>query len=379
VRLCALCKNIFPNTLIILYKPVNLFRKLFKKGATAAENEVQEGLKSGSEHGPAHNANNGTTVDSGYQDFVRKNFSFDATPQNFEVELHDSFRRYYADPALKFNNNLTDPQTGDTFEPHEAFNAVYNEWKTIHSSWDRRSLLFSFWDETELDKLAKWQVVQRYNNDRFPVKSFKFQEQDVKTEDLKDVRLAIALAKTHRLLYNLDDARKYIEYAYKCKPDHQHVVVEYANILHLSDNEADKERAHQLIQFVLNNKVAVFGKEIPLLNFFCFGEGYLDSSVFATLYLKTDNRQLSDWDAMAVEYYYCPVFRLEHAGRILSDGDMVKALAKLMSLTEEFPWFKPGVLEAKSFIEQLRTQLNNPQFMAKELETLDYYLSVSRG
>ena len=352
---------------------MNLFKKLFKKNFTASENEGQDDLKNEAENDKRGIANNSTSFD----DFVKSNFGFDASPQNFKTELYDSFRRYYAEPSLKFNINLTDPVTGVTYEPHEAFNAVYDEWKTIHSSWDRRSLLFSFWDETELNKLQKWQIVQRYNNDRFPVKSFKFHAQDVKSDDLNDVRLIIALAKTYRLLFKLDEARKYIEFAYKHKPDHEQIIVEYANLLHLSDNEADKERAHELMQNVLKNKVSASeDKEVALLRLFCFKEGYLDSSVFATLYLKAGSCPLSDWDAMAVEYYYCPVFRLEHASRILSEGDVAKALAKLMSLTEEFPWFKKGVSEAKSFIEQLRAQMNNPQFMAKEVERLDYYLSI---
>lgn len=225
--------------------------------------------------------------------------------------------------------------------------------------------------------MQKWQIVQRYNNDRFPVKSFKFRAEEVKGDDLNDVRLMIALAKTYRLLSKLDEARKYIEFAYKHKPDHEQIVVEYANVLHLSDNEADKERAHEHMQGVLKNKIsASTDKEIALLNLFCFKEGYLDSSVFATLYLKAGNCKLSAWDDMAVEYYYCPVFRLEHASRVLNEGDVAMALGKLMSLTEEFPWFKKGVSEARSFIEQLRAQMNNPQFMAKEVEKLDYYLSI---
>ncbi|MFC0515187.1 hypothetical protein ACFFGT_13295 [Mucilaginibacter angelicae] len=305
-------------------------------------------------------------------------FSFDRSEENFEIEMYNSIKRYYSRPDLDIRFNLTDAN-GITYKPHEAFNAVFDKWKEIRSKWDRRGLLFSFWDETESNKIGKWQIIERYNNDRKPVEAGEYFSKNVKDDDLNDALVLVAMAKTNRLLSRLEKARKIIEYAFENVPNHPKVRVEYANILHLHGNESDKQKAHNLIDELLKEKIAASDqKTIGLLNYFCFSKAYIDSSIFAASFLHAGNADLKAWDLLAEEYYYCPVFRYEHAVKLTNTNEPMLALAKLNSLADEFPWYEQGVIAAIDIINQFRSQMNNLRFMEDELQRLNHYLSVHK-
>jgi len=356
---------------------MNFFKKLFKQNSTDTDSDIENNGESEPTEKETSHAEAATGDAGSFKKAINDKFSFDDSGENFETELYDSLRRYYSTPDLEFDLNLTD-KDGTKYKPHEAFNAVFDEWQKIRSKWDRRSLLFRFWDESDFKKLANWQIIERYNNDRFALKSFKFRKDHLQSDNMSDVRLVIALAKTYRLLSQPIPARQFIEFAFANLPDHPKVKAEYANILHLSDAEADKELAHKLINDLIKDKISASeATTIGLLNYFCFSKDYIDSSIFAALFLNAENGQLSDWDIMAEEYYYCPVFRHEHAVKLANSGEALLALAKFNSLSEEFPWYKAGLSSTVSIIKQFRVNMNNPNFMSEEMEKLNYYQSLN--
>lgn len=354
---------------------MNIFKKLFGQKQTANEdqpsvqeiNTPQDQLKNDNDTAPAADE---------MKKLFKERFRFDNSAENFETELYDSFRRYYSMPDLEFKINLTDTD-GVTYKPHEAFNAVFDEWKNIRSKWDRRGILFSFWDESEINKMNKWQVIERYNNDRLPVKAGQYFADNVKNEDLNNALTLVAMAKTNRLLFKLEKARKIIEYAFENLPNHPKVKAEYANILHLHENDADKQLAHKLITEILEQKIASSDqKTIGLLNYFCFSKNYIDSSIFAASFLHAGNADITEWDLLAGEYYYCPVFRYEHAVKLANTNEPLLAMAKLNSLSNEFPWYEKAVSTTVDTIYQFRAEMKNPTFMEEELSQLNHYLSV---
>jgi len=297
--------------------------------------------------------------------------------KKFEAELYESLRKYYSmpDPAYQFAINLTGDD-GTIYKPHQAFNAIFDRWKEINSKWDRISLIFEFWDGSDFQKLSKWQVIERYNNDRQPLQALKYQTNNIKQNEYNEVNLLVALAKMNRLLSNLSKAREIIDYIFEYAPDQHKVKVELANILHLSDNEKDKQRAHEIINKIIEEKIKNEDTtKISLLNYFRFSKDYIDSSVFAASFLIAGSATLDDWDEMANEYYYCPVFRYEHAVKLSKSGDAIHALAKLNALADEFPWYKTGVIGAIEAISQMRVQMKNPTVMELELKKLKHYLA----
>jgi hypothetical protein len=297
--------------------------------------------------------------------------------EEFEKEVLESLQRYYFTPGLDIRMNLTGAD-GALYKYHEALDHTFAEWKNVQSKWDRMHVLFNLWDLSDFKKLEKWQIIQRYNNDRLPVKSLEYQTKNIKEEDFRDVRILVALAKMNRLLSKFSKARSIIDFAYKNMPGNAKVQVEYANILHLSGNEKEKELAHQLINSILEEKIKQStATTIGLLNFFYFSPGYLDSSVFAASFLSNGEAAIIEWDKMAEEYYYCPVFRYEHAVKLSKTGDSLRALAKLNSLADEFPWYKQGVATTIDIISQLRIQTGKPAFMEEEMKKLKHYLAVN--
>jgi hypothetical protein len=299
------------------------------------------------------------------------------TTERFKTELYESLNRYYSAPELRVELNLKDA-AGNSYAEHEAFNSTFEEWQGIRSGWDRRSVLYSLWDQSEFDKLQKWQVVERFVKDRSALDAVEYQKAHISNDDFQDIRVILALSKLYRVLDSPPTALRYAKGAYELRPDLDIVKVEYANVLHLSDTHEDRELAHRLINEVLTEKIAAAGTEaeIPLLNFFLFAPGYIDSSVFAVNFLQAGHCNAETWATVAEEYYWCPVFRYEHAVNLSQGGETLKALAKLNALADEFPWYKTGVTAAMSAIEQLREQSGQADFMDTEMTRMQQYQSM---
>lgn len=297
------------------------------------------------------------------------------TPDQFKTELYASLQRYYSVPDLEINLNLTDAE-GNTYLEHEAFDGTYAHWKGIRSVSDRRGVLFAHWDESELTKLAKWQVLERWVKDRYPTRALAFFREQVAQEDFQDIRLIVALSKLYRCLDMREEAMHYAKGAYELRPDLDMVKVEYANMLHISGDQSDRELAHTLFNGVLEGKISKDSQtKIGLLNYFLFGKDYLDSSIFAIHFLRAGNADSHTWEILANEYYWCPIFRMEHAVFLSNDHQELPAIAKLSSLADEFPWFKQGVLGFISAIAQLRVQKGDPDFMSEDMERMERYKS----
>lgn len=295
------------------------------------------------------------------------------TPEQFREELYFSLERYYSTPGLKIKLNLTDTD-GTTYLEHEAFDGTYAHWKGIRSINDRRGVLFAHWDESELSKLEKWQVLERWVKDRYPTRALDFYRNEVTQEDFQDIRLIVALCKLYRCLDMQEEAMRYAKGAYELRPDLDIVKVEYANILHLSAKQEDKELSHSLFNGIVENKIKNDNQtKIGLLNYFFFGEDYLDSSIFAVNFLRAGNGDHQAWEMLSAEYYWCPIFRMEHTVFLSDNNQGLAAIAKLSSLADEFPWFKQGVLGFIKAIEQLRAQKGDPELMAEEMEKMERY------
>lgn len=299
------------------------------------------------------------------------------TPELFKHEVYDSIRRYYSSPEYIIDFNLKDDNDRQ-LEEYEAFDFTYSEWKKVSSVWDRKSILFELWDETEFSKLQKWQIIERFIKDRYSLKAVKFQETNITVEDLQDIRLIVALSKLYRALNSISKALYYAKGAYELRPDLDIVKVEYANVLHLSNSNEDRELSHQLINDVIKNKIKSENdnEEIGLLNYFMFSVGYIDSSIFAINFLNAGNCEETTWQRLAEEYYWCPVFRFEHSVFLSNKGKTLEALAKLNALADEFPWFQQAVLANIDAIEQLRVQNNDPLLMTEEMTKMEEYKSM---
>ncbi|WP_027380602.1 hypothetical protein [Chryseobacterium daeguense] len=286
--------------------------------------------------------------------------------KKFDHEIIEAFQRYYSDPTLTVNIEIKDDK-GNVYPAHIAYGELFGEWLGIQSKWDRMSLLYRFWDDSQVKKLEDWQIIERYVKDRYPTHSLKYFEQNFPAKEKLNAQELVAISKMYRSLLNNKEARHYIDTAYQKFPEEDIVKVEYATVLHLSKNHEEKEDSHKIFLEVLDKKIEKKDTE-SLLECFLFSEGYVDSSVFAMSFLLSAEADLNQWEILSEEYYYCPVFRYEHAVKLSQSDEGLRALAKLTSLSQEFPWFRTAVETTVKNIESMRKQLNSSNFMEKELQ-----------
>ncbi|MDM1555781.1 MULTISPECIES: hypothetical protein [Chryseobacterium] len=296
--------------------------------------------------------------------------------KQFDIEIIESFRRYYCDPSLNVNLPLEDDR-GNVYAAHEAYGAIFNEWRDIQSKWDRMSLFYRFWDHSQFEKLEDWQVIERFVKDRYSKKALQYFEENMSDKRQFAKEELVSLSKLHRTLLNNPAAMEYIETAYQNYPEDDAVKVEYATVLHIIGNHSEKEFSHQLFHEVLDQKIQRNDTE-SVFDCFRFSEGYTDSSIFAMLYLMNTEANNETWDHVAEEYYYCPVFRYEHAVQLAQTDNSLRALAKLTSLSQEFPWFRTALESTIGNIKSMRKQLNNPEFMEKELQEFQTSLKAQK-
>lgn len=342
---------------------MSIFKKLFGRTEKTKSQQTNKALESNEELNEK--------VESMKQMQVPPN-----SPEQFKNELYDSFSRYCSNPELRIELNLTHSD-GNVYQEHEAFGGTFAQWQQVQSIWDRRSILFQLWDATEFDKLEKWQVIERLTKDRYALKAIEFEKASITTDDFQDVRLIVAMSKLYRAMDSYDSALHYSKTAYELRPDLDIVKIEYANVLHLSKEIVDKELAHKLFNEVLEKKVEAAGeKKVALLNYFMFSPNYIDSSVFSVLFLYEGQCDLETWETIAGEYYWCPYFRYEHAVYLNSKGESLRALAKLISLGNEFPWHKTSVLASIDTIQQFRDQRKDQNFMSEEMKQLEEYTKM---
>ncbi|WP_068944124.1 hypothetical protein [Chryseobacterium timonianum] len=292
--------------------------------------------------------------------------TFNEDGSRFDLEIIEAFKRYHSNPTLDVNLPLEDDR-GNTYLAHEAYGALFKEWKNIQSKWDRMSLFYSFWDQSQFEKLEDWQVIERFVKDRYSKKALQYFEENMSDKREFTKEELVSLSKLYRVLLNNPTAKEYIETAYHNHPEDDAVKVEYATVLHIIGNHSEKELSHQVFHEVMDKKMQLNDTE-SVFDCFKFSEGYTDSSIFAMLYLINTEADNDTWDHVAEEYYYCPVFRYEHAVQLAQTDNSLRALAKLTSLSQEFPWFRTALESTIGNIKSMRKQLNDPDFMEKELQ-----------
>lgn len=294
-----------------------------------------------------------------------QSFKMSESGAKFDVEIVEAYKRYYSDPASDISLDSKD-QNGKSVPSYLAYPQIFSQWAEIQSKWDRMSVLYEFWDHSQLDKLQDWQIMERFTKDRYATKSLNYFRKKVEIKNQLTVEELVATSKLHRILLDNDSAMIYAKKAYENAPNNDLAKVEYASVLHLSKDTVKREKSHQIIGDVLEKKMKQNDSQ-NIFDCFIFSENYLDSSVFAMAYLINSDADLETWDYVAEEYYYCPVFRYEHAVKLSeSENTGLRALAKLTSLSQEFPWFTTALQSTIKNIESMRIHLGENDFMEKE-------------
>lgn len=147
-----------------------------------------------------------------------------ANGSKFDLEILEAYKRYHSDPSSDISLNIED-QNGNAVPPHVAYHQIFTQWDKIQSKWDRMSLLYEFWDNSQLEKLEDWKVMERFTKDRYAKKSQKYFKEKVENKDHLSVEQLVAASKLHRILLDNDTAMNYAEKAYTKAPGNDLVKV----------------------------------------------------------------------------------------------------------------------------------------------------------
>ncbi|MDL5047815.1 hypothetical protein QQ054_17500 [Oscillatoria amoena NRMC-F 0135] len=246
-------------------------------------------------------------------------------------------------------------ETKDMFNPsHELWNRyadLYKQWLTIESGWDRRTLLYKFFD-TIVTLEDEWEIAERFLVDRYADKALPFVEKGLANLEGKDEfvrsQTYTTASRVYLALRNTDKALEMGEKAVAELKNHNAAWAAYADALHCKSKHHE---AHEIYNRLLNQNVES-GITSTRIEFILGTWGAVNSPIFAFEFLTDYDLTHGLWEWASTEYYYSPQFRMEHAFRLLKSGEQSKAIVKTLVLSQEMPWYKDAVLNAHNMLIQ---------------------------
>lgn len=272
--------------------------------------------------------------------------------ERFEKELLHTVARYISKPGAEVNIRARHHKTGEVIPFSEGFPEQFNKWKNVKSLADRRGIIYSLLDDQIGNQLELWQVVERFNDDRYAEHALKLAIEHKGENDASNANYLNALARTYFILTQYGEAEKNCIKALELDKDNLRSKRIYADVLHTTGQTA---KAHELYNEILQAKIPKDQQmTMALQDLLGFDGDIVNSPIYAFSWLSSDKQVTDDvWDWANEEFYYSPHFRSQHAFRLIRNGEHLKGFAKLLNLSKEMPWFKEGVINSYSLIDQL--------------------------
>jgi tetratricopeptide (TPR) repeat protein len=270
----------------------------------------------------------------------------------FDKEFLAAAARYTSRPKEEMSMRVRSEETNEVIPFAIAFPEEFAGWKEVKSIWDRRGIIYKILDNSIGDSMKLWQVIERFNIDRYPEHALKMAAEHATGPDLTDANFHMAVARSYFILAKYKDAEERAGKALHLVPNHLKAKILLADIWHYTHKE---ERAHELYNEVLRIKLLNDNrKALTIQELVCFEQDLLHSPVYAIALLKADPAvNEATWDKIAGEFYHYPHFRAAHAYFLIQKGEHMKGFTKLMVLSKEMPWFKEGVINSYSLMQQL--------------------------
>lgn len=282
----------------------------------------------------------------------------------FQEDFIDAMYRYVgsyeSDVKLNFKDELGEPL------PYAfVFSDTFETWKGIESVWDKRGVIFKQLDQILGEHLSLEQMVNRFVIDRYAEHALNIAEKNATEEDLNSSSYWAAVASAQLILYRYADAEESANKALSLNSNNRQAETTLADIYHLTQRH---DKAHEIYAKLLKNSSLDRSKEISLLDIVGFRTQVIYSPIYAVNMLHGIEGATEDtWNWIATEFYHSPHFRAQHAYFLLNQGEHLKGMAKLVSLSQEMPWYKEGVMNARSVIAQMGIE----EMMAEEVKRLD--------
>jgi hypothetical protein len=270
----------------------------------------------------------------------------------FEKEFLTTVQRYISQPGASVNLKARHEVTREVIPFAVGFPEQFNPWRTVKSLADRRGIIYGLLDSQIGNQLNIWQVMERFNDDRYAERALQIASEHKQESDGQDPNYWNALAKTNFILTNYEAAEENCLTAMQLDSTNIRTKRIYADVLHVTNRQ---EKAHELYKEILAEKLPS-DKEITLSiqELLGFDGDIINSPIYALGWLKSDKNVTPEtWEWANEEFYYSPHFRSQYAFHLIENNEHMKGFVKLLSLSKEMPWFKDGVVNSYHLIDQL--------------------------
>ncbi|RAJ06548.1 hypothetical protein LX64_01675 [Chitinophaga skermanii] len=283
---------------------------------------------------------------------ISANSTIDPAIAQFDEQVFNTVARYICKPGAVIDLKLKNRETNEIMTFAAAYPEQFNNWKKVKSGADKRGIIYGILDEQMGGHLALWQVMERYNDDRYPQEALKIAIEHADETAEQQADFHAAFARSYFILQEFALAEKHCLMGLAIDAAHIRTKRIYADVLHCTNMH---EQAHALYEEILSAKLPK-DKEmsLPIQHLLGFDGDIVNSPVYAFSWLSNSPSMPQEiWDWANDEFYYSPYFRSQHAYWLLDRGEHMPALAKLFTLVKEMPWCKEAATNCLSLIEQL--------------------------
>lgn len=286
----------------------------------------------------------------------------------FEKEVMAALPRYLSKPGANIKITARHKETNEVIPFAAGFPEQFEPWRTVKSLADRRGIIYSILDTQIGNQMELWQIIERFNDDRYAERALKVAHDHKNDRDERLPDFWNALARTYFILTRYKEAEQCCLKAMEMEPGNIRTKRIYADLLHVTHRQ---DKAHELYEEILKEKIPGGAEvKLPLQSLLGFDGDIVNSPIYAIAWLKGDKSINPEaWDWATEEFYYSPHFRALHAYHLIENGEHLKGLVKLLSLTKEMPWFKEAVLNSYKLIDELQLagQLANEKQRLKSI------------
>lgn len=272
--------------------------------------------------------------------------------ERFEKELFATIPRYISKPGSEVDIKARHQETNEIIPFAVGFPEQFEPWRTVKSLADRRGIIYSLMDSQFGNQLELWQVIERFNDDRYAEKALQIATDNRKGNDEQNPDFWNALARTNFILTNYNEAEQNCIKAIELDSKNIRTKRIYADILHTIGKH---NKAHEIYNEILNSKLPKDKiMNLPIQDLLGFDGDIINSPIYAISWLQANKNMNNDtWDWANEEFYYSPHFRSQYGFHLIEENEHMKGFVKLLNLSKEMPWFKDGVLNSYNLIDQL--------------------------
>ena len=241
--------------------------------------------------------------------------------------------------------------------PNAALGSSFETWRTIRSSWDRKSMLPHIAFGLSRVGMATWRKANLYTIDRRPDMALALLKGAERPSryDRSYADHCGAFAMAHLGMTQYGDALTWARLAAEAAPSSArlHVVLADALMLTGSCDEANAVYSRRM-----SEAKPMEGADDPIAEMFANLLARDTGSVGSPIFAVTIAESIADpeqsarlWTLLEAEYYDSPYLRIHHAYYLMAHGQKERGSAKLMALAMHMPWAKEATLNAKSLAD----------------------------